>query len=308
MTSTTSPGPEAFDYDEFTSRNIGFITSEQQQLLRDSRIFVCGVGGMGGACVQSLVRSGVGHLCLADFDSFELSNLNRQPFANLDNVGCDKVTVTREHARRVNPTLELETYGSNWPDRIDRILSRYRIVLNSMDDVRAGILLYRKAREHGAVVIDAYTSTLPSVAVVGPHDPRPEERLGYPTVGIPFEEITEEMAEQCLARELAYVLVHSSTARHVIFDSAIEMLNGNRKRMSFAPMVITSGNLMCYEAVSQTLGTDSATDFRGYFFNPYSNKTERPRSRTAALVLSYFARRYLRSMSARPDRSASDLK
>ena len=297
--SAALPRLAAFDYDEFTSRNIGFVTPEQQQLIRDGRVFVCGVGGMGGACVQSLVRAGLGHLCLADFDSFELSNLNRQPFSDLDSVDRDKVAVTAERCRRVNPALQLETYGRDWPDRIDQILSRYRVVLNGMDDVRAGILLYRKAREHGAVVIDAYTSTLPSVTVVSEYDPRPEERLRYPTVGIPIEEITEEMTQECLARELVYVLVHSSTARHVILDYALEMLNGRRKRMSFAPMVITNGNLMCYEALNQILGTESATDCRGYFFNPYSNKTERPRSRPTALLVTYFARRYLRRMSER---------
>ncbi len=283
MKSLASPRAVPFDYAEFTSRNIGFVTPEQQQLIRHGRVFVCGIGGMGGACVQSLVRAGLGHLCLADFDAFELSNLNRQPFADLDSVDRDKVAVTVERCRRVNPALKLETYGRDWPDRIDQILSRYRIVLNGMDDVRAGILLYRKAREHGAVVIDAHTSTLPSVTVVAPHDPRPEERLSYPTVGIPIEEITEEMVQECLAKELAYVLVHSSTARHVILDDALDVLNGTRKKMSFAPMVITSGNLMCYEALNQILGAKSATDFRGYFFNPYSNKTERPRSRPTVL-------------------------
>jgi tRNA A37 threonylcarbamoyladenosine dehydratase len=97
--------PAPFLYDEMTTRNAGFLTPAEQRTLHDARVFVCGVGGMGGAALQSLVRAGVGHFTLADMDVFETSNLNRQLFA-------------------------------------------------------------RKAREHGAMVIDAYTAPLPSVTVV----------------------------------------------------------------------------------------------------------------------------------------------
>ena len=83
---------ELFDYKEFTNRNIGFVTEEEQDIIKSTQVFVCGVGGMGGACANSLIRMGVSNIAIADIDKFEVSNLNRQLFANLDTVNKSKVS------------------------------------------------------------------------------------------------------------------------------------------------------------------------------------------------------------------------
>ena len=67
---------DGFDYDDFTGRNIGFVTEAEQGRLRKARVFIPGVGGMGGACLASLVRSGIETFAIADIDVFEVSNLN----------------------------------------------------------------------------------------------------------------------------------------------------------------------------------------------------------------------------------------
>lgn len=54
-----------FKYSEFTTRNIGFVTEAEQAKLRDATVFVCGTGGMGGACILGLVRAGIGKLIIA---------------------------------------------------------------------------------------------------------------------------------------------------------------------------------------------------------------------------------------------------
>lgn len=296
MTSAATPRGTAFSYAELTQRNLGFVSEAEQRRLRDARVFVCGAGGMGGAALQSLIRTGVGGLAVADPDRFELSNLNRQVFASLETLGRPKVEVVRTAANAINPELEVETFGAEWVEHVDPLLGRYPVVVNAMDDVRAGVLLYRKAREHGATVIDAYTSPLPSVTVVRPTAPRPEERLRYPTVGKSWEAITPTDVTTCLRRELEYVLVHSSSAHHVDLAVARQFLAGQRGRMSFAPMVITTGNLMCFEAVKLILGRGTVTDERGYFFNPWTGAVERPRGWVSAFVAGFAVRRLLREM------------
>lgn len=283
----------AFSYAEFVTRNIGFVSAAEQERLRNAHVFVCGAGGMGGACLQALVRAGIGAFAVADIDVFELSNLNRQVFADLATVGRDKAAATVERLRAVNPEAAIETLGADWLGRLDELLSRYPVVVNGMDDVRAGIALYRKARAHRATVVDAYTSPLPSVAVVGPDDPRPEERLGFPSLGRPPEALSDADRAACAAREIEYVLVNSSSARHVDVGAAGEMLAGRRKRMSFAPMVITTGNLMAFEVVKLVLGRRPVADCRGYFFNPWTMRIERPRSAPVAWALRFAVRRFL---------------
>jgi len=288
---------ESFSYPEFIQRNLGFVSEEGQARLRDARILICGVGGMGGACLQALVRAGVGGFAIADFDRFEVSNMNRQVFANLDTVGVGKVAATVAQIARVNPQLVVETHGQEWVGKLDELLVRYKLVVNGMDDIKAGIALYRKAREHAATVIDAYASPLPSVFVVRPGDPRPEERLGAPTVGKSLESIDAEATAAYFGREIEHLLVHSSSARHFDLEVAKDLLAGKRKRPSFAPMVITTGNLMAFEAVKLILGRSDGADNRGYFFNPWAMKVERPRDPVSAFVVRTVVRRFMRKLA-----------
>lgn len=282
-----------FDYDEMTARNIGFVTTAEQSALREGHAFICGVGGMGGAAAMTLARAGVGSFTIADFDVFEASNLNRQVFAFDETLGEDKAAITRDRLLAINPELCITTHGRDWTSRLDEILAECKVVINGMDDVVAGIQLYRNAREHGTTVIDAYTSPLPSVTVVRPDDPRPEERLAYPTVGVDTDDITRAMRDECVRREIEYVLVHSSSAEHVDLAMASDVIAGRRSRMSFAPMVVTTGCLMAFEAVALFVGRETRTDYRGWFFNPRGAAVERPRPLAAAWVRRRIVRRFL---------------
>jgi len=287
---------ETFSYAEFTTRNIGFITEPEQEALRAAKVLVIGVGGMGGAALQSLARTGVGALAIADLDTFEVSNLNRQVFADLDSVNQEKAVATAARLRRINPDIEIEVFGREWPRALDELLQRYPVVINGMDDIAAGINLYRRARKYGATVIDAYTSSLPSVTVVRPNDPRPEERLSYPSLGKDVDSLDDDTKKGCFVREMEHVLVHSSTIGHIDMVVALELLAGRRKRMSFAPMVITTGNLMAFEVVKVLLGRRPTTDYRGYFFNPWKMRVERPSPWFVAVPKRWLVRRFLSRM------------
>ncbi|MEP6989887.1 MAG: ThiF family adenylyltransferase [bacterium] len=288
----------AFSYAEMIGRNAGFVTDGEQALLREGSVFVCGVGGMGGAAIQSLVRAGVGRLTIADMDVFEVSNLNRQVFATLDSVGTEKTSATVAAIARINPDARVTVHDGSWVERLDDILPSHRVVINGMDDLAAGIALYRKAREHGATVIDAYTSPLPSVTVVRPVDPRPEERLGFPTVGTDWRALTRAQVDACKTAEAIYVMVHSSSADHIDLAVAAEMLAGTRPRPSFAPMVIETGTLMAFEALKLLLHRPSGVDYRGVFLNPWTMATERPKSAPVAWVRERIARRFLTRLTS----------
>lgn len=285
-----------FSYAEFTTRNLGFVTEGDQDRLRDAQVFVCGVGGMGGAALMALVRAGVGRFVIADIDVFEVSNLNRQVFANAATIGFGKAESAAAAARAINPEIEIQVLGSEWSERLVEIAGVCKVIVNGMDDIPAGIHLYRTARAADATVIDAYMSPLPSVIVVKPGDPRPEARLDYPTQGKDWRTIDEADRRACMLAEIEYVMLHSSSRRHVDLAVAAEVAAGRRSRMSFAPMVITTGMLMAYEAVALILAKPSRTDCRGWFFNPYAAKVERPVPAPLAALLRPLVRRALKRM------------
>lgn len=289
----------SFSYAEFTARNIGFVSAHDQERLARARVFIAGVGGMGGAAVACLARAGVKTLWFADLDTFELSNLNRQMFATVDTIGRDKATVTEEGLKRINPELSTRVLGREWPSLLDEILPAVDVAINGCDDARATIALMRKAKEHGRTVIDAFASPLPNVYVVKPTDKRPEELFGYPTVGKRIEQIDAELARGCLQKEIEWVMVHSSSAEYVELDLAAEMLSGKRKRMSFAPMVWSTGCLMAYEAIRVILGRRGGAGPGGVFYNPWTHSVERPKSATVAAIRRILVRRFFARLATR---------
>ncbi len=282
-----------FSYEAMTGRNIGFVTEAEQERLAASCAFVCGTGGMGGACVMSLARAGVGRLILADIDTFDETNINRQVFATQATVGRPKAEATADALLQINPGLILEVHGAGWPETAGRSVEAADVVVNGTDDLAASLLLYRTARGAGRSVVDAYASPLPSIYVTTPRDPMPEERLGYPTVGTAWDAITDEQRRASFLAEALHVLVHSSSRHHIDLALAGEVAAGRRPRPSFAPMVILTGQLMAYEAIAAILGRPHGADARGWFLNPYAGRVERPRGAIATAIMTPIARRAL---------------
>ena len=149
---------EMFDYDEAFSRNLGWLTPQEQQRLRGARVAVAGMGGAGGVHVQGLARLGVGALNLTDFDHFELANFNRQAGAALTTVGQPKVDVMRAFALDVNPETDVRVF----PDGLDEsnlgdYLEGVDVLIDAIDFFANGLrpALYRAARERGIPVVCA---------------------------------------------------------------------------------------------------------------------------------------------------------
>jgi molybdopterin/thiamine biosynthesis adenylyltransferase len=99
-----------FDYASAFSRNLGWVSAEEQARLRTRRVAIAGLGGVGGFHLLTLARLGVGAFNLAEFDRFELANFNRQAGATVSNLGRPKLDVLIELARDINPQLEIQGF------------------------------------------------------------------------------------------------------------------------------------------------------------------------------------------------------
>jgi molybdopterin/thiamine biosynthesis adenylyltransferase len=102
---------ENFDYGTAFSRNIGWVTAGEQAILRKKRIAIAGMGGVGGFHLLTLARLGIGRLNIADLDTFEVANFNRQAGAGMRSLDRPKVYVLAEMARDINPDLDLGIFA-----------------------------------------------------------------------------------------------------------------------------------------------------------------------------------------------------
>ena len=124
----------SFSYEEAFSRNIGWVTPKEQQTLRQARVAVAGLGGVGGVHVLTLARLGIGAFTLADFDTFDVANFNRQAGAFVDTLGLPKVQVIADMARGINPELDVRTFdeGVN-AGNLDLFLADVDLYVDGLD-------------------------------------------------------------------------------------------------------------------------------------------------------------------------------
>ncbi len=123
-----------FDYPTAFSRNIGWVTPEEQERLRQSRVAIAGMGGVGGSHLLTLTRLGVGRFNLADFDTFAVENFNRQAGANLHSIGRPKLDTLCEMALDINPELEIERFPEGvQAERAGEFLAGCDLYLDGLD-------------------------------------------------------------------------------------------------------------------------------------------------------------------------------
>ena len=96
------------------------IGKEGIDILSKSKVWVFGVGGVGGYVVEALVRSGVGNIVVVDNDVVSFSNINRQIIATSSTVGRPKVEVIKERALDINPDINITSvYKAYLPENSD---------------------------------------------------------------------------------------------------------------------------------------------------------------------------------------------
>jgi len=123
-----------FDYDTAFSRNLGWVTPEEQRALRRKRVAIAGLGGVGGLHLLTLTRLGIGRFHIADFDRFDLSNFNRQVGASMRTLGRPKVDVMMELAHDVNPDAEIVAFDAGvTPQNVDAFLRDVDVLVDGLD-------------------------------------------------------------------------------------------------------------------------------------------------------------------------------
>lgn len=124
--------------DKIFHRTELLVGSEAMERLRNTRVIIFGVGGVGSWCAESLIRSGIGHLTMVDGDCVDVTNINRQLPATTATVGLPKVEVLRERLLTIHPDADIvarqERYSAERADAFP--LEEYDYVIDAIDSLQ----------------------------------------------------------------------------------------------------------------------------------------------------------------------------
>lgn len=133
------------------------LGEEAVERLKNSRVAVFGVGGVGGYVAEALARTGVGTFDLIDKDTVSVSNINRQIIATHSTVGRVKVEVMKERILEINPEAEVHIHKCFFlPENASEFdFSKYSYVVDAVDTVTAKIQLVIQAQKAGVPIISS---------------------------------------------------------------------------------------------------------------------------------------------------------
>ena len=139
---------------EFYQRTAMLMGEEKLTHLIKSRVAVCGVGGVGAAATEALVRSGIGSLRLIDFDRIAKSNLNRQLHTTMDSVGMVKAEAMKNRILAINPQCQVDVRAEKISaENVAELLTDVDYIVDAIDDVPAKIEIAVFAKEHNIPLI-----------------------------------------------------------------------------------------------------------------------------------------------------------
>lgn len=172
-------------YWEIMTRQMNIVEKSEQEKFKNSRITVIGCGGIGGQTIEMLARMGVGELVLVDEDVFDWTNLNRQTFATVNDIGLEKSEVAKQKVESINPYVKVINFTKHVDlTNVDELIGNSDIVIDALDNITTRVIVSRKAREYKIPFIHgAIHGTLGQVTVFLSNTKSYEEMFNLPSLG-----------------------------------------------------------------------------------------------------------------------------
>ncbi len=257
-----------FDYDGAFARNIGWLTREEQARLRGKRIAIAGMGGVGGSHLLTLTRLGIGAFNIADLDTFDLVNFNRQAGAFVGTLGQAKVDVLTRMARDINPEIDIRVFPRGvTPENVGDFLDGVDLYVDGLDffvfSTRA--MTFAKCRERRIPAVTAAPLGMGSAV------------LSFMPDGMSFEDYFgfEGRSEDELALRFMIGLSPLMLHRHYLADPTAVDLDGRRGPSTIMACELCAG-LAATESLKILLGRGKVLAApRGFHFDAYRNKLVR---------------------------------
>lgn len=165
-------------------RNIGIMSEEEVEKLHNTTIAIAGCGCIGGFSAELLARMGIGKLILADPDTFDVSNINRQCAATHNTVGQMKAEALKAHLLTINPEMEIDCYLDGVNEKnVDRFVEEADYVIDAVDYFAfpESVALHRAGRRKNLFITTAVALGFgTSVLTFSPDGLSLEDYVGIP--------------------------------------------------------------------------------------------------------------------------------
>ena len=143
-----------------------------QEKLKLAKVLIIGAGGLGCAASQYLAVAGVGEMTLVDFDTVELSNLQRQVLHQDANIGQAKVDSAKQTLSQLNPLITINTINALLDeDQIDELVAQHTLVLDCTDNVLICEQLNQSSLKHQKTFISAAAIRMEGTVTVFDYQP-----------------------------------------------------------------------------------------------------------------------------------------
>ncbi len=217
---------------EVFSRTELLLGETAMEKLRNVKIIIFGIGGVGSYALEALVRSGVYNIDLVDSDEVSKSNINRQIIATLETVGAPKVDAARQRALTINPDANINTYKLFYNEETQGSfkLGEYDYVIDAIDTVTSKLLLIENASKSGAKIIS-------SMGAGNKLDPTKFEVSDiYKTSVCPLARVVRQRAKKLGIKKLKVVYSKEEPLKKVVDDS--EITRHAPASIAFIPSVV----------------------------------------------------------------------
>ena len=226
------------DYYEMFSRNIGILSEEEQEKLKDSKVSIAGVGGVGGVQAVYIARAGIGKMAIADPENFQSTDINRQYGATESTMGKNKAEVMGEILKDINSHLKLEIYTDGvTAENIEEFLKGSKVAIDAIEYFapEAKKLFFEKARENDIPVISAPI-------------------FGHRALLFEYTKDSWTYEQALGSREAIPHVMKYLWPEYLSEELALEVISRKRPAPTFGPTSAISGGMVASEAVFLILG------------------------------------------------------
>lgn len=130
----------------YLDRTIKMLGEDKINSLKNKRVLVAGLGGVGGTALEALARSGINNFVIVDFDNVDESNLNRQILYFYDDIGLEKVGVAKKRMLDINPNLNIEVLSMKiTPETINDFPKDIDFIVDAIDYIPGKLAIYKFA-------------------------------------------------------------------------------------------------------------------------------------------------------------------